>query len=46
VAVAGVDCAALFAATRSPYSVLGRDLVIVEVNQASSAATRLQGTHT
>jgi serine phosphatase RsbU (regulator of sigma subunit) len=40
VAVAGLDYAALFAATPSPYLVLGRDLVIVEVNQAYLDATR------
>ncbi|MGW0698527.1 PP2C family protein-serine/threonine phosphatase [Streptomyces sp. NPDC002867] len=39
-AVAGIDYAALFAATPSPYLVLGRDLVIVEVNQAYLDATR------
>ena len=35
-----VDYAALFAATPSPYLVLGTDLVIVEVNQAYLDATR------
>ncbi|MBO3733088.1 PP2C family protein-serine/threonine phosphatase [Glycomyces niveus] len=34
-----MDYAALFAATPSPYLVLGSDLVIVEVNQAYLAAT-------
>ncbi|MEU6769688.1 SpoIIE family protein phosphatase [Streptomyces sp. NPDC046759] len=34
-----VDHAALFAATPSPYLVLGPDLVIVDVNQAYMAAT-------
>lgn len=36
---AAMDYAALFAATPSPYLVLGSDLVIVEVNQAYLAAT-------
>ncbi|MFD1659003.1 PP2C family protein-serine/threonine phosphatase [Streptomyces caeni] len=36
----GLDYAALFAATPSPYLVLGPDLVIVEVNQAYLDATR------
>ncbi|MFG2476250.1 PP2C family protein-serine/threonine phosphatase [Streptomyces fagopyri] len=35
----GMDYEALFAATPSPYLVLGRDLVIVEVNQAYLEAT-------
>ncbi|POX48126.1 PP2C family protein-serine/threonine phosphatase [Streptomyces sp. Ru72] len=35
-----IDYAALFAATPSPYLVLGTDLVIVEVNQAYLDATR------
>ncbi|MEU8977653.1 PP2C family protein-serine/threonine phosphatase [Streptomyces sp. NPDC058467] len=35
-----VDHAALFAATPSPYVVLGPDLVIVDVNQAYLEATR------
>ncbi|MFE2137567.1 PP2C family protein-serine/threonine phosphatase, partial [Streptomyces sp. NPDC059466] len=35
----GMDYEALFAATPSPYLVLGRDLVIVEVNQAYLQAT-------
>ncbi|MBA2950930.1 SpoIIE family protein phosphatase [Streptomyces himalayensis] len=38
-AVSGIDYAALFAATPSPYLVLGPDLVIVEVNQAYLDAT-------
>ncbi|WP_310725550.1 SpoIIE family protein phosphatase [Streptomyces sp. N2A] len=37
--MAGMDYAALFAATPSPYLVLGTDLVIVEVNQAYLDAT-------
>jgi serine phosphatase RsbU (regulator of sigma subunit) len=37
--LAGMDYAALFAATPSPYLVLGPDLVIVEVNQAYLDAT-------
>lgn len=39
VAVVGMDYAALFAATPSPYLVLGPDLVIVEVNEAYLKAT-------
>ncbi|MGW5665648.1 PP2C family protein-serine/threonine phosphatase [Streptomyces sp. NPDC003758] len=35
-----IDYAALFAATPSPYLVLGTDLVILEVNQAYLDATR------
>ncbi|MDT0469833.1 SpoIIE family protein phosphatase [Streptomyces gibsoniae] len=35
-----MDYAALFAATPSPYLVLARDLVIVEVNEAYLSATR------
>ncbi|MGW3634954.1 PP2C family protein-serine/threonine phosphatase [Streptomyces sp. NPDC005122] len=35
----GMDYEALFAATPSPYLVLGRDLMIVEVNQAYLEAT-------
>lgn len=38
--MAGINYAALFAATPSPYLVLGPDLVIVEVNQAYLDATR------
>ncbi|MGR6968862.1 PP2C family protein-serine/threonine phosphatase [Streptomyces cynarae] len=38
--MADIDYAALFAATPSPYLVLGTDLVIVEVNQAYLDATR------
>ncbi|AWN25407.1 SpoIIE family protein phosphatase [Streptomyces sp. NEAU-S7GS2] len=38
--MSGIDYAALFAATPSPYLVLGPDLVIVEVNQAYLDATR------
>lgn len=38
--MAGIDYAALFAATPSPYLVLGPDLVIAEVNQAYLDATR------
>lgn len=34
-----IDYRALFAATPSPYLVLGRDLVIVDVNQAYLLAT-------
>ncbi|MEU9381343.1 SpoIIE family protein phosphatase [Streptomyces sp. NPDC048279] len=37
--MAGMDYAALFAATPSPYLVLGADLVIVEVNRAYLEAT-------
>ncbi|MFG3021723.1 PP2C family protein-serine/threonine phosphatase [Streptomyces sp. NPDC048254] len=37
--MAGMDYAALFAATPSPYLVLGPDLVIVEVNRAYLEAT-------
>lgn len=36
---AGLEYSALFAATPSPYLVLGQDLVIVEVNRAYLAAT-------
>ena len=39
VALPDMDYAALFAATPSPYLVLGPDLVIVEVNQAYLDAT-------
>ncbi|MDR6980714.1 PAS domain-containing protein [Streptomyces sp. 3330] len=38
-ALPDIDYAALFAATPSPYLVLGPDLVIVEVNQAYLKAT-------
>ncbi|MFL6052333.1 MAG: SpoIIE family protein phosphatase [Actinoallomurus sp.] len=38
--VSGVDHAALFAATPSPYLVLGPDLVIVDVNQAYLETTK------
>lgn len=37
--LADLDYAALFAATPSPYLIIDRDLVIVEVNQAYLAAT-------
>ncbi|MEW9522147.1 PP2C family protein-serine/threonine phosphatase [Streptomyces tubercidicus] len=38
--MSGMDYAALFAATPSPYLVLGPDMVIVEVNRAYLDATR------